>query len=120
MLEKERKLTVWPSALMEGTRLAPLEGEALVPFPMLAMAVPGVQVMVTAKQVLRTKIFSTPLVVLAKFEAKEANATNWPVALRLGRSLRPLPGAPFEMETSEVLGTHWLTTVSMPVQVSRT
>ena len=76
LFENERKLTVWPSALIEGTRLGPFDGAAFVPFPMLEIARPGVQVTVTARHVLRTKIFSTPLVVLARLEASEANATN--------------------------------------------
>ena len=67
---------MWPSALMDGTRFCPLEGEAFVPPDMLDRASPMVQVVVVAKHVLRTKMFSTPFVVLARFEASEANATN--------------------------------------------
>lgn len=120
LLEKERKLTVWPSELIEGTRFWPFDGEAFVPFAMLEIARPGVQVIVTARQVLRTKIFSMPFVVFARLEASEAKAINWPVALMLGCSLRPLPGTPaVVVETKVVEGTQVVAT-PMPVQVSRT
>lgn len=120
-MENERKLTVWPSELIEGTRLCPLDGEAFVPFPILATASAGVHVTMTAMHVLRTKIFSTPFVVLARLDASEANATNWPEALMLGCSLRPLPGIPatVAVETRVVEGTQVVVTVSIPVQVSR-
>lgn len=88
---------------------------------MLEIAMPGVQVTVTARQVLRTKMFSTPLVVFARLEASEAKAINWPEALMLGRSLRPLPGTPpVAVETKVVEGTQVVVTESIPVQVSRT
>lgn len=120
LFENERKLTVWPSALMDGARLCPLEGDAFVPPDMLERATPVVQVMVVARQVLRTNIFSTPLVVFARFEASEANATNCPVALMLGCSLRPFPGVPLTVDTKVVEGTQVVVAVFIPVQVSRT
>ena len=70
---------------------------------MLEMARAVVQVIVTARQVLRTKIFSTPLVVFARLEASEAKAINWPVALILGCSLRPLPGTPPDTVDTKVV-----------------
>src|SRR5580698_5310491 len=112
---------VWPSALMDGAKFCPLEGEALVPPGMLAMARPWVQVVMVARQVLRTKIFSMPLMEFARLEASEAKATNWPDPLILGCSLSPLPGTPpLAVETRKVEGTQVVVTVDMPVQVSRT
>jgi len=120
LFENERKLTVWPSALMEGTRLCPFEGDAFVPPEMLERATPAVQVTVVARQVLLTKIFSIPFVVFARLEASEAKATNCPVALMLGCSLRPFPGAPAAVDTRVVEGTQVVVVVVTPVQVSRT
>ena len=72
---------------------------------------------VIVSQVLRTKIFSTPLVVLAKLEEREAKATNWPVLLMLGNSLVPFPGAPaVVIEIKLVDGVH---PVVIAMQVSR-
>jgi len=120
LFENERKLTVCPSALMDGSRFCPLEGEAFVPPDTLESARPVVQVVTVAKQVLRTKTFSTPFVVFAKLEASEAKATNCPVALMLGCSLRPFPGAPVAVETRVVEGTQVVEMTTTPVQVSRT
>ena len=112
---------MWPSALMDGTRFCPFEGAALLPPDTLERARPVVQVTEVPKQVLRTKIFSMPLVVFAKLEANEENATNCPVALMLGCSLRPFPGVvPFAVETNVVDGVQVVVTVTTPLHVSRT
>ena len=107
----ERKLTVVPSALIDGTRLFPLEDVDGVPAPSVTRTVLTVHsVGVTVKpvtQVLLTKMFSTPFVVLAKFDENEAKAMNWPVLLMLGNSLVPFPGMPlFVLEISVVEGAH--------------
>jgi len=106
LLAEERKATVWQSELMAGIRLSPLACGGVVPKGTLARTVTVVQVVVTVagkpRQVLRTKMFSTPLAVLeTRLEAFEAKTTNSPtvdveetVALwpMLGYSLRALPG----------------------------
>ena len=71
-----------------------------MPPGILEIAKPAVQVVVAAKQVLRTKIFSMPFVVFARLEASDAKAINCPEALTLGCSLRPFPGVvPVAVET---------------------
>jgi len=92
-----------------------------VPLAMLARTTPVVQVGITPRQVLRTKTFSKPFTVLARFEANDENAMNWPEELALGCSLRPLAGVmPSGVDTSVVEGVHWATTMVTPRQVSRT
>ena len=76
LLALERKLTVCPSALIEGTRLEPFAGDAPVPVEMLASTTPVVQVGITPRQVLRTKTFSTPFTVPPRFDASDENAMN--------------------------------------------
>lgn len=76
LLAVERKLTVWPSALIEETTLPPFAGDAPVPLEMLASTTPVVQVGTTPRQVLRTKTFSTPFTVPPRFEANDENAMN--------------------------------------------
>lgn len=123
LFEKERNPTVWPSALTEGRRLAPFDGEGLVPCEMLAIARRGVQVVTIDRHVLRANIFSTPFVVFAKFDASEENATTWASALTLGCELAPLPGVvPSDVDTSAVEGVQVLSMddVETPMQVSRT
>ena len=79
-----------------------------------------VQVTAVPKQVLRTKIFSMPLVVFARLEASDEKATNCPLELMLGCSLRPLPGVvPFAVETNVVDGVQVVVTTTTPLQVSR-
>lgn len=107
----ERKLTVVPSALMEGTRLLPLDGTDGVPAPSVTRAVLTVHstgtIVELVTHVLFTKMFSTPFVVLAKFDENEANAMYWPVLLMLGYSLVPFPGMPpLVLEISVVEGVH--------------
>jgi hypothetical protein len=95
LLANERKLTVVPSGLIEGTRLLPLDAVDGVPAPSVTRAVltvhsTGVTV-VLVTQLLFTKMFSTPFVVLAKLDENEANAMYCPVLLMLGFSLVPFP-----------------------------
>jgi hypothetical protein len=64
-------------------------------------------IVVADTQVLFTNMFSTPFVVLAKFDEKEAKAMYRPVLLMLGYSLVEFPGTPpFVLETSVVEGVH--------------
>jgi hypothetical protein len=123
LFEKERNPIVWPSALSEGRRLAPFDGEGLAPCEMLAIARLGVQVVTMERHVLRAKMFSTPFVVLAKFEASEENATICASALTLGCELAPFPGVvPSAVDTNIVEGVQVLSIdeVETPMQVSRT
>lgn len=84
-LAEEMNATVWPSVLSEGMMLSPFDCPGDVPTGWLARTVAGVQVTVVLEkpmQVLRTKMFSTPLPVLAlRFEAFDANATISPSVL---------------------------------------
>ena len=92
---------------MDGTRFCPLAGAAFFPPATLESARPVVQVTDVPKQVLRTKIFSMPLIVLARLEASDEKAMSCPLALMLGCSLRPFPGVvPFAVETNVVDGVH--------------
>jgi hypothetical protein len=80
-LANDKKVTVFPSGLTDGTRLLPFAGAGAAPAGMLASTVVGVQVAVVLvvkfAQVLRTKIFSTPFCVFGeKFDATDAKATN--------------------------------------------
>lgn len=109
LLADERKLTVVPSVLMDGTRLLPLAGMDGVPAPSVTSAVLTVHSTGTTVElvthVLFTKMFSTPFVVLAKFDENEANAIYWPVLLMLGNSLVSFPGTPpLVLEISVVEG----------------
>ena len=132
LFAKERKLTLWPSPLSEGTRLLPFEGDGALPAGWLAKVVLAVQVVVVVvktRHVLRTKTFSTPLEMLRpRLFASEANATNCPVAqapvppqrLTLGCSLKPFAGAvPSTVETRIVEGAGQVI-VSVEIHVSRT
>ena len=68
---------------------------------------PVVHVGITPRQVLRTKMFSTPFTVPPRFEASDEKAISWPEALTLGCSLKPLPGVtPSGVDTSVVEGVH--------------
>lgn len=121
LLANERKLTVVPSVLIEGTRLFPLDGVDGVPAPSVTRTVLTVHstgiTVVLVTQVLFAKMFSTPFVVLARFDENEANAMNWPVLLMLGNSLVPFPGIPlFVLEIRVVEGVH---VVVIPKHVSR-
>ena len=96
-------------------------GEALVPAVMLESAKPVVQEKVTPRQALRTKIFSTPLLVFPRLEASDEKATYWPDRLMLGCSLKPFAGVtPSAVDIRIVEGVQ-LTDVSVtPRHVSRT
>ena len=61
-----------------------------MPAEMLETAKPVWQVNVTPKQLFRTKMFSTPLLVFPKLDASDEKAMNWPDRLMLGCSLKPL------------------------------
>jgi hypothetical protein len=64
-------------------------------------------IVVVDTQVLFTKMFSTPFVVVAKFDENEPKAMYRPVLLMLGYSLVEFPGIPlFVLETSVVEGVH--------------
>jgi hypothetical protein len=121
LLANERKLTVVPSPLIDGTRLLPLDAVDGVPAPSVTRTVltehsTGATVDVVT-QVLFTKIFSTPFVVLAKLDEVDAKAMYWPVLLILGNSLFPFPGIPlFVVEISVVEGVQ---VVVMSKHVSR-
>ena len=118
---EEKKLTVWPSALMEGITLAPFAGEALTPAGRLATDVAVVQEAATPRQVLRTKIFSTPFSVLPRLEAKEEKAMSSPALLKRGFSLKPLAGVtPSGVETNVVEGVQLTVRTDTPAQLSRT
>lgn len=96
-------------------------GEAWVPAEMLETARPVWQVNVTPKQLLRTKMFSTPLLVFPKFDASDEKAMNWPDRLMLGCSLKPLAGViPSGVEIKFVEGVQLTVVVVTPKQVSRT
>jgi hypothetical protein len=117
LLAKESKLTVVPSWLIDGTRLLLLAGVEPEPAPCVTNTVLVVHSVVIVSQVFRAKIFSTPFVMLAKLDEKEANATYWPVLLILGYSLVPFPGTPLVVtEISVVDGVH---AVRNPMHVSR-
>lgn len=119
--ENERKLTVCPSPLIDGTRLEPVVGDAFVTAEMLETAMPVTQVAVMPKQVFRTKTFSTPLLVFPRLDASDENATNCPESLMLGCSLRPLAAVvPLGVDTRTVDGVHGVFVVVTPWQVSRT
>jgi hypothetical protein len=67
-------------------------------------------------------MFSTPFVVLAKFDDSDAKATNSAAPLMLGCSLNPFPGViPSAVETRVVDGVQavLIELVATPVQVSR-
>lgn len=124
LLEKERKLTLRPSPLMDGVKLEPLAGGGSVPAAELARIVVGPQEVVIPAQVFLTKMFSTPFAVFTpRLDDSEAKATTGPmpftsVLLMLGRSLVPLPGiVPFEVDTKAVEAVQ---VVSITAQVSRT
>lgn len=128
----ERNVTLWPSPLIAGTMLLPSEGGGALPAGWLARVVLVVQlvVLVMFKQLLRTKMFSMPFEILSpKFDARDENAMNWPVAqadnpvhrLIVGCSFRAFAGVvPSEVETRIVEGAVQVTIVLAPVQVSRT
>ena len=63
-----------------------------MPAEMLESANPLTQETVTPRQLLRTKMFSTPLLVFPRFDASDEKAMNWPDRLMLGCSLKPLAG----------------------------
>src|ERR1700691_1012751 len=110
LLANERKLTVVPSGLIDDTRLLPLEGVVNVPAPCVTntvLTVQSVTIVVVDTQVLFTKMFSTPFVVVAKFDENELKAMYRPVLLMLGYSLVEFPGIPLlVLETSVVEGVH--------------
>lgn len=128
----ERKVTLWPSPLIAGTMLAPSDGGGALPAGWLASVVPVVHVVVveTFKQLLRTKMFSTPFEMLSpRFDASDENAMNWPVEqplnplhrLIVGCSFNAFAGVvPSEVETRIVEGAVHVTIVLAPAQVSRT
>jgi len=125
LLEKERKLTLWPSPLMEGMRLLPFDEGGALPPGTLATAMPGAHVVVVPRHVCRTNMFSIPFAVFApRFEDRDAKATVAPMLsvltlLRLGCSLMALPGVvPSAVETSVVDGVHAVVVALR--QVSRT
>lgn len=137
----EMKATAWPSVLMEGAELLPFAGEAPEPWGWLASAVRGVQPVVVVarlRQVLRTKMFSTPFWVFdPRFVACEAKATISPEVqavvvvviveqvLILGLSLKALPGVEGVAvvsgdDTSTVAAEHVMPEIAVaPLHVSR-
>jgi len=130
LLADERKLTVWPSWLIEGARLSPFAAAGEVPPPWLARIVLGAQLTVvldSAAQVLRTKTFSIPFTVLAaRFEDFEAKATKRLLVFRegvltLGCSLGEFPGViPSAVEISKGGEERLQVVATAPLQVSRT
>lgn len=97
-----------------------------MPAEMLESAKLGVQVIVMPRQELRTKMFSTPLLVFPRLEASEENAMNWPERLMLGCSLRPFAGlgplVPMvaAVDTRVIEGMQLTVVTVIPRQVSRT
>lgn len=92
-----------------------------MPAEMLESARPVVQEIVTPRQLLRTKMFSTPLLVFPKLEASDEKATNWPDRLMLGCSLNPFAGVePSVVDISVVEGVQLTVVKTTPRQVSRT
>jgi hypothetical protein len=110
-LANERKLTVWPSPLMDGARLLPFSEGERVPAGWLATIVEGLQPVVIKTHVLRTKTFSIPLAVFApRFDAADAKARNWPVVLNEGRSANEFAGViPSRVEARVVEGVQAVT-----------
>lgn len=87
---------------------------------MLESDKPVVQEIVMPRQELRTKMFSTPLLVFPRLEASDEKAMNWPDRLTLGCSLKPFAGVvPLVVDTRIVKGAQ-VTVVVIPRQVSRT
>ena len=110
-LENERKLTLWPSPLIDGIRLLPFDDRCAFPPGWLATTVVGTHAVVRTRQVCLTKMFSTPFAVFPpRLEDREAKATIKLVAsavtlLMLGCSLSPLPGVVLStVETRVVKG----------------
>jgi len=92
-----------------------------VPAEMLESERPVVQETVMPRQELRTKIFSTPLLVFPRFEASDEKAMNWPERLTLGCSLKPFAGVvPSVVDARIVEGAQVTVVVVIPRQVSRT
>lgn len=92
-----------------------------MPRDMLERANPLTQVIVTPRQLLRTKIFSTPLLVFPRLEASDEKAMNWPERLMRGCSLKPLAGVtPSVVEIRLVEGVQPALVEVTPRQVSRT
>ena len=98
--EAERNDTLWPSALMLGAMLLPFEGSGSTPPGRLTstdfveQAVPTG----TARQVLRTKMFSTPGVTLGpRFDACVAKAMNGPAVVEHVVDVEPDPEQPSDM-----------------------
>lgn len=130
LLAEERKLTVWPSSLIEGAMLSPFAAGGEFPPPRLARIVLGAQATVvldSAAQVLRTNAFSTPFTVLAaRFDDFEANATRrllvfWDGVLTLGCSLGAFPGvAPSSVEIRKGGNAELHVAATVPLHVSRT
>ena len=92
-----------------------------MPAEMLESERPVVQETVMPRQELRTKIFSTPLLVFPRFEASDEKAMNWPERLTLGCSLKPFAGVvPSVVDARIVEGAQVTVVVVIPRQVSRT
>ena len=92
-----------------------------MPAEMLESARPVVQEIVTPRQLLRTKMFSTPLLVFPRLEASDEKAMNWPDKLMLGCSLNPLAGVePSVVDIRVVEGVQLTVVKTTPRQVSRT
>lgn len=92
-----------------------------MPAEMLESDKPVVQEIVMPRQELRTKMFSTPLLVFPRLEASDEKAMNWPDRLTLGCSLKPFAGVvPFVVDTRIVEGAQVTVVVVIPRQVSRT
>lgn len=130
LLADERKLTVWPSWLIEGARLSPFAAAGEVPPPWLARIVVGAQetvVPVSAAQVLRTNTFSTPFTVFAvRLDDFVAKATTRLLVfkvgvLTLGCSLGAFAGVtPSDVEMRKGGEAELHVVAVIPVQVSRT
>lgn len=92
-----------------------------MPAEMLESAKPGVQVIVMPRQELRTKMFSTPLLVFPRLEASDEKAMNWPERLMLGCSLKPFAAVVTSgVEIRVVEGLQLTVVAVIPRQVSRT
>lgn len=87
---------------------------------MLESDKPVVQEIVMPRQELRTKMFSTPLLVFPRLEASDEKAMNWPDRLTLGCSLKPFAGVVSFVDTRIVEGAQVTVVVVIPRQVSRT
>lgn len=111
LFANERKLTVSPSPLIEGARLLPFREGDKVPAGWLATTVAAVQSEPMLMQVLRANTFSIPFAVFApRFDAAEANATNWPDWLNEGFSANEFAGViPSLVETRVVEGVQPVT-----------